>query len=110
MPTPQQVSENRFMTLDRLVSLSDRIIWQHAQGECWPEAVWWEGRPQVGGPKLWLSTCKWLKSGGLIIEGLRPKDSVYRDMMHVTAFVATPAAEDAYLDCAVASFRSQATR
>jgi hypothetical protein len=98
MATQAQNAENRFMTLDRLL-LGDRIVWQNADKYC-PEAVWWEKSPQLGRPKLWLSTCKFLKQQGLIIEGLRPKGSHYRDMQSVTLFVATPEAEAAFIDFA----------
>jgi hypothetical protein len=98
MPTSEQIYENRLLTLDRLVCGHDRIIWQQRDGECIPEAVWWERPPQIGRPKPWLLTCTWLKARGLITEGLRPKSSVYRDYKHVAVFVATPQAQDAFIN------------
>src|SRR5712672_1951507 len=90
LPTSQQIYENRLLTLDRLISRHDRIVWQHKGDECTPEAVWWEGKPQCGQPMLWINTCRWLQSRKLIVEGLRPKESTYRDYTHVRVFVATP--------------------
>jgi hypothetical protein len=97
MPTPQQVYENRRVTLDRLIDRKDRIVWQR------PDAnggggLWWQEAPQLGCPRLWLSTCKWLLRRGFIAEGMRPKDSLYREYKHVGVYVATPAALDAFID------------
>jgi hypothetical protein len=96
MPTPQQFAENRLDTLDRLCS-GDRIVWQNRDGECNPEAVWWEHRLQLGHPWLWLSTCKLVLRRGHIIDGLRPKDSFYRGYTHVRVLVLTPAGEAEFI-------------
>jgi hypothetical protein len=99
MPTPKQIFDNRFLTMDRLL-LGDRIVRQHRDGECTPEAVWWAGHPQIGRPRPWISTCKWLLSRNLITEGLRPRDSTYRGYTHVKMFVATPGAAAIFWDFA----------
>lgn len=103
MPTADQVYKNRFMTLDRLLDQRDRIIWQQPCELKTTGAVWWEGQPQIARPALWISTCKWLLSRGLIIECLRPKNSHYRHYSHVLVYAATPAAEDAFIDIDIAT-------
>jgi hypothetical protein len=109
MPSARQIAENRFMTLDRLLT-GDRIVWQHADGECWPSAVWWENGPQLRWPKLWLSTCHYLRDRKLITEGLRPRDSNYRTLESVTLYVATPAAEDAFINFAHPVLREKSVK
>lgn len=84
------------MALDRLIR-GDRIVWQQREGECFPEAVWWEKKPRHWSPTPWLSTAKWLRSHGLITIGLVPKDSIYAEIGHAL-FVATPAAIDAFTE------------
>lgn len=89
MPTVDQVSLNRIGTLSRLI-VGDRIVYQPADGGCCPECWWWEEPPQLGRPRPWLSTLHWLRSRGLVVEGLAPKNSTYRGINIL--FVATPTA------------------